>query len=225
MDSVKNSAKVAGLVAVFHIVFICIYIFMVGESQIPTRHVVKSTIDFLPSDLKPTEKQATDFYMATTINDSYLSIKLGFLNCCTLHLTVIGSILLIFVGGYGLAALPMEYLNAFLNRPQLRDAEDYILTKLILRVKNEELVEEAKKVKVEKEQLNKTIGFIAQRAKKMALQKKINKLKTDYLEHEEVIDCFVQEQDIQDVNPLVNYSYLIMGCIGYLASFIIIFHT
>lgn len=225
MDTVKYAAKVAGAVAVFHIIFICLYVFLVSKAQIPTRHVVKTTMDFLPSDVKPTDKQATDFYLATTINEHFVTIKLGFLNCCTLHLTVIGSLLLIFLGGYGLAALPMEYLNSFLNRPQIRDAEDYILTKLILRQKNEEMLAQAKDVKKEKEALNKTIGFIAQRAKKMALQKKINKLKSDYLEHEEVIDSFVQEQNIQDTNPLVNYYYLIMGCMGYLASFIIVFHT
>ena len=102
MDTVKYAAKVAGAVAVFHIIFICLYVFLVSKAQIPTRHVVKTTMDFLPSDVKPTDKQATDFYLATTINDHFVSIKLGFLNCCTLHLTVIGSILLIFLGGYGL---------------------------------------------------------------------------------------------------------------------------
>lgn len=215
----------SSVVAIVHIAFILVYIFVVANAHIPTTHVVKSTIDFLPSSLKPDDKTATDMYLSTTVNPDFVRIKLGFLNCCTLHFTVIGSFLLIFLGGYGLAALPMEYLNSFLNRPQIRDAEEQILTKFILREKNEELVEQAKEVKREKEQLGRTVGFIAQRAKKMALQKKINKLKTDYLEHEEVIDCFIQEQEIQDVNPLVHYSYLISGCIGYLASFIIIFHT
>ena len=59
----------------------------------------------------------------------------------------------------------------------------------------------------------------------MALQKSINELKTEFLDFEDVIDCFVQEQNIQEVNPLMHYAYLILGCIGYLASFIIIFHT
>ena len=100
-----------------------------------------------------------------------------------------------------------------------------MLTKFVLREENEKLVNKARAVKAQKDELNKTIGFLAQRAKKMALQKSINELKSDFLDFEDVIDCFIQEQNIQEVNPLVHYSYLILGCIGYLASFIIIFHT
>lgn len=69
------------------------------------------------------------------------------------------------------------------------------------------------------------MGFIAQRAKKMILQKEINDLKKQFLEFEEVMDCFKQEQNIQDVNPLVHLGYLILGCLGYLGSFLIIFHV
>lgn len=59
----------------------------------------------------------------------------------------------------------------------------------------------------------------------MALQKDINSLKKEYLEFEEVMDCFKEEQNIQEVNPLVHIGYLVAGCIGYLASFLIVFHT
>jgi hypothetical protein len=106
-----------------------------------------------------------------------------------------------------------------------RDAEDYVLTKFILRVENEKLIIEARRIKGLKQELDRTIGFIAQRAKKMALQKEVNTLKAEFLEFEEVMDCFKQEQNIQEVNPLVHISYLVFGCIGYLASFLIIFHT
>lgn len=73
--------------------------------------------------------------------------------------------------------------------------------------------------------MDRTIGFIAQRAKKMALQREINHLKKEFLEFEEVMDCFKEEQNIQEVNPLIHIGYLIIGCIGYLASFLIVFHT
>lgn len=39
------------------------------------------------------------------------------------------------------------------------------------------------------------------------------------------MDCFKEEQNIQEVNPLVHLGYLVIGCIGYLASFLIVFHT
>lgn len=224
-DAVKNAAKIASLVAVFHIICVCIYVWVIGYAHIPTKHVVKTTNDFVASERKMQKDDLTAYYLATTIESHYIKVKLGILNSCTLHLTVIGSILLIFLGGYGLASLPMECLNSYLNRPQIRDAEDFVLTKFVLREENEKLVNKARDVKNQKEELNKTIGFLAQRAKKMALQKSINELKEEFLEFEDVIDCFIQEQNIQEVNPLVHYSYLILGCIGYLASFIIIFHT
>lgn len=99
------------------------------------------------------------------------------------------------------------------------------MTKFILRVENEKIITEAKRVKTMKEDLDRTIGFIAQRAKRMALQKEVNALKAEFLEFEEVMDCFKEEQNIQEVNPLVHISYLIFGCIAYLSSFLIVFHT
>lgn len=118
-DAVKNAAKISALVAVFHIIFVCLYIFVIGYAHIPTTHVVKSTFDFLPSEKLMSSEELKPFYAQTTIETDYVKIKLGVLNSCTLHLTVIGSILLIFLGGYGLASLPMEFLNSYLNRPQI----------------------------------------------------------------------------------------------------------
>lgn len=225
-QTVKQAIKISSIIALGHIAFVILYWLIVSTAQIPVRHVVKRMIDVIPSDTKVEKQTAIDFYLPTTADSGYVSIKLGFFNCCTLHLTVIGSILLVLLGGYGLALFPMEFLNNFLNRPQIRDPEDFVLTKIILRLENEKLVNHAKKVKQDKEDLEKrTVGFIAQRARKMALQKEINELKSEFLEFEEVMECFKQEQNIQEVNPLVHISYLVFGCIGYLASFLIIFHT
>lgn len=118
-EAVKNAAKIASIVAVFHIICVCFYIWVIGYAHIPTKHVVKTTLDFLPSEKKMTTSDLSAFYLATTIESDYVKVKLGVLNSCTLHLTVIGSILLIFLGGYGLASLPMEFLNSYLNRPQI----------------------------------------------------------------------------------------------------------
>lgn len=119
MDSVKFAAKVSAAVALFHIVCVTLYAVIIQNAHIPARHVIKSTIDFLPSKDWTTGQQALDFYYTTTNESSFIKVKLGILNCCTLHLTVIGSFLLVFLGGYGLALFPMEFLNAFLNRPQI----------------------------------------------------------------------------------------------------------
>ena len=121
MDSVKNAAKIAGGVAVFHIACVCVYVWVIGYAHLPAKHIVKTTMDFVPSEsIMQLRKDLKDFYEATTIReDAYIKMKLGVLNSCTLHLTVIGSILLIFLGGYGLASVPMDFLNSYLNRPQI----------------------------------------------------------------------------------------------------------
>lgn len=119
MESVKFAAKISGIVALFHIICVCLYVFLVENAHIPVKHVSKTTFDFLRSNHTMTEEDKQGFYRETTITSNFVRVKLGLLNCCTLHLTVIGSILLVFLGGYGLALFPMEFLNAFLNRPQI----------------------------------------------------------------------------------------------------------
>lgn len=118
-DAIKNAAKVASIVAVVHIICVCFYIWVIGYAHIPTKHIIKSTLDFVPSEKKMSTEDIKNFFFETTGENDYVKVKLGILNSCTLHLTVIGSILLIFLGGYGLASLPMEFLNSYLNRPQI----------------------------------------------------------------------------------------------------------
>ena len=162
---------------------------------------------------------------STDNEHGYVSIKLYLSHCMIAHITLIGSFLFIVLGGYGLAYTPMQFLNSFLNRPQIRDAEDYTLTKLILRVENEKLVDETKKLIEMKKDLDKTVGFVAQRGKRFALNREVNKLKKQFLEHEEVMESFNEEKNIQESNPLIHLTYLIGGVVGFIASFMIIFHV
>lgn len=117
-DSIKYALKISVMVGVFHIVMVCIYFFVVKEAEVDVKHIVKTTMDFLPSDVEMKKADLMKAYDATS-EASYINIKLGIMNACTLHLTIIGSILLIFIEGYGLALLPMEFLNSYLNRPQI----------------------------------------------------------------------------------------------------------
>lgn len=118
-ETIKFAIKVAIVVAIFHIICVALYMFLVGNAHVPVKHVIKTTMDFVPSKMIMTDPNIDVYFKATTIERNFIRIKLGILNCCTLHLTVIGSLLLIFLGGYGLALFPMEFLNGFLNRPQL----------------------------------------------------------------------------------------------------------
>ena len=107
------------LVAVFHIVCVTLYAFLITNAHIPFLHTTKTTVDFVTSKMIMTPQNVLDYYYFTTSEPGFVRIQLGLLNCCTLHLTVIGSILLVLLGGYGLALFPIEFLNQFLNRPQI----------------------------------------------------------------------------------------------------------
>lgn len=85
-------------------------------------------------------------------------------------MTLIGSFFFSILAGYGLSAFPMTFLNKFLNRPIIRDAEDFALTKLILRAENEVYVSHAKQIRKLENDASRAIGFIEKRRKKRALQ-------------------------------------------------------
>ena len=59
----------------------------------------------------------------------------------------------------------------------------------------------------------------------MALRRAVNQLKKEFMEFDEVMECFKQEMQIQDVNPLVHLTYLLTGTVGFVGSFLIVFHT
>jgi predicted secreted protein len=224
-ETVKSALKISAVIAAIHLVFVIFYLLVVNVAEVPVKHIAKTTMDFITSDRKiNTLADLKTFYGNTSTQSNSVAIKLGFLNSFTLHLVVLGSFLLICLEGYGLALFPMEFLNAFLNRPQIRDPEDFVLTKFILREENEKIANEAKRVKKMKEELDRSTGFLQRRSKQMQYSKDVSELKKVFLEFEEVMECFKQEDNMQDVNPLVHYGYLIVGCVAYVASFMIIFH-
>jgi hypothetical protein len=115
----KYALKFAGSVLAFHIGFCLVYYFACGQAQIPT-HVVSNVI--YKAGLSNTQyglmKNANAFGQLIPTY-SYISVPLSFLMACTLHVVVLGSFLFVFLAGYGLAYTPLEYLNDFLNRPQI----------------------------------------------------------------------------------------------------------
>jgi hypothetical protein len=114
----KYALRTAGIILSFHILCCCLYYFFCGTSQIPVEvasnsiyNIMKSTQtnDFVDANVK-------QFYPDKSM---YVELPLTFLVCCTLHITVLGSFFFVVIGGYGLAYAPMQFLNDFLNRPQI----------------------------------------------------------------------------------------------------------
>lgn len=113
----KYALKFAGSVLAFHILFCMMYYFLCGTAQIP---ITVASISVLSAQSSNTKialmgkplKQATLDY-------AFIEVPLSFLMACTLHVVVLGSFLFTFLAGYGLAYAPLQYLNDFLNRPQI----------------------------------------------------------------------------------------------------------
>lgn len=55
-----------------------------------------------------------------------------------------------------------------------------------MRVENDQLIDRCKKIQSKKEEAEATIGWIAQRRKRMELRREINNLKMDYVEFQDV---------------------------------------
>ena len=87
------------------------------------------------------------------------------------------------------------------------------------------MIDKAQEVKKKQEDAERTIGWVAKRRKRIQLRREVNDIKKEFVEFEEVVECFKQEQKMHEVNPLVHLSYLMVGCVGFIGSFLIIFHT
>ena len=195
------------------------------------RFVVKSTdiyYNFNKANFKYamwSESIGSDFGPSQTESDYSLKIDLGIFNSIAIYLAITGSQLGIFIMGFGLANAPIMLINAWLNKPTLRDAEDYTFTKQILRAESEELVDTAKEVKNKQDEYNKACGFNNRRKLIFQLRRMKNKLRDKFISFEEVMQIFMLEENMQKSNPLIYAMYLAMGNVCLLVSFLIFFHT
>lgn len=96
---------------------------------------------------------------------------------------------------------------------------------MILRENNKELITKAKAVKQLQNDIGKKTGFVEVRRARVVYRRNRNKLKKEYMEFEEVMDSFIKEENMQNVNPLHYIAFLTVGVIGFIGSFMIIMHT
>jgi hypothetical protein len=61
------------------------------------------------------------------------------------------------------------------------------LTKIILKAENDQLIDACKAIEAKKHDLEQTLGWLAQRKKRLELQREINKIKNEFVEFQEVI--------------------------------------
>jgi hypothetical protein len=115
----KYALKFAGSVLAFHIVFCLVYYFMCGKAQIPINVASINIAKASGSNAQIALFGGFRELGQITLDYAFIEVPLSFLMACTLHIVVLGSFLFVFLAGYGLAYAPLEYLNDFLNRPQI----------------------------------------------------------------------------------------------------------
>ena len=101
----------------FHMVLCIIYKIMCGKAQIT---INVASIYLQRAQVSNAQQALVGAPLPqATLDYAFIEVPLSFLMSCTLHIVVMGSFLFVFIGGYGLAYLPIEFLNDFLNRPQI----------------------------------------------------------------------------------------------------------
>lgn len=115
----KYALKFAGSVLSFHILFCIMYYFFCSKAQVPINVASINVAKVQKSNQNVALFTNFSFMSQIILDYAFIEVPLSFLMACTLHIVVLGSFLFVFLAGYGLAYAPLEYLNDFLNRPQI----------------------------------------------------------------------------------------------------------
>jgi len=128
-------------------------------------------------------------------------------------------------GGAGLALLPINFIYAYLHRPQQPEPESHVLSKKVLRDTTDALIAKGRQIyDLQRDiQLNTSESAEELRNKKNAIKSRMQELKNDLIEFEEIFEQFDREDNFLDNNPLVYICYLILGIVfGYISLLLIV---
>lgn len=154
----------------------------IGETSIPfklRKGLIKNAV---------TSQSILINFRGPRVIDIDLKLTLSFWNCWMIAVNVIGTTFWCIVGGFGMAMFPIENITKYMDRPQKTDAEELILSKLLLRQKNEALLKETKDVKRKTSEYNKATGYNQRRKLVMSLRTQKNDLRDKFMKHEEVVN-------------------------------------
>lgn len=130
-------------------------------------------------------------------------------------------------GGIGLAAVPLDLVLSYTNRPRRLDAVEYAEIQMSLRDRTNELVDIGELLKIEREQ--KAQAGMASKLSAWSLDTETRKAAREERQAilgfkqavfllEEDIEHFQAAADQQNYNPLVPYLMLLLGCCAIIVS-------
>jgi LMBR1 domain-containing protein 1 len=138
-------------------------------------------------------------------------------------------------GGIGMAALPLDLIMSYVNRPRHMDAIEFAEAQLSLRERTNELVDIGELIKIEREQkaaAGLTIGTwsafsLDSDTRKGARDEKqaiLGFKQAVYLLEQDVEDFLAMSKNYEKYNPLMPYIYFVLGICSSIISLFWLLH-
>ena len=221
---------------IFGLIFTMSYLFL-NETAIPVREVVGVTFDsgptftitstsstFTTSMLEPMGNQDSVVLQGNIVDQTLNTVRLS-TNPSVFYaglMAWMGWFVFAIFGGVGLAAMPLDLILAFTDRPRHMDAVEFAEAQVILRDRVNELVNVGELLKLEREEAQQNGGKVGWRqARKEAAELKKTMLQFKqavYLLEEDAEDFANCTANYKSYNPLLPYGYLLAGLCAFSIS-------
>lgn len=179
-----------------------------------------------PLKAQISEQQGAFSIGGSTVSRGY-EAGTAFILCLLTPLALIAAIFFGIFAGAGMAMMPLEMILSYFNQPTKPNAEEYVLAKKVLLASSERIIAKTREAfDVRKDlDLNPIANPVEKKMKTKVLNDKVNEMKTELAEFEEVFLVFKAQDNIVDHNPLVYLGYLALGIVFFIFSLAFIVHT
>lgn len=244
MEAIKYETFV---VVIFGLIFALTYLFL-NETAIPVREVVGpdfsaaptytiipvSNATFSASQLEVMGVQDSEVLSSNYHNETMGTINLA-VNPSVFYaglMAWMGWFLFALFGAVGMAALPLDLILAFIDRPRHMDAVEFAEAQVLLRDRVNELVNVGELIKLEREEKaqqngGKGGGYFSREARKAASEEKKTLLQFKnavYLLEEDTEDFDNCTANYKNYNPLIPIGCLLGGICSFIISLFWVLH-
>ena len=237
------------VVIIFGLIFALSYLFL-NTTSIPVREVIgpdysavtpysitpinTTNATFSASQLEPMGVEDVEVLSANFVNKTLGTIKLT-VNPSVFYaglMAWMGWFLFALFGAVGMAALPLDLILAFVNRPRHMDAVEFAEAQVMLRDRVNELVNVGELLKLEREEKaqqngGKGGGWLNREARRAAAEEKKTLLQFKqavYLLEEDTEDFANCTANYKNYNPLIPIGSLLFGICALIVSLFWVLH-
>lgn len=226
------------VLVIFGLIFTVTYLFL-NETAIPVREVIGPSFNlgptytvsssigttFTTSQLAPMGNQDAVVLQTNSIDPTLNTVSLS-TNPSVFYaglMAWMGWFVFAIFGGVGLAAMPLDLILAFTDRPRHMDAVEFGEAQVMLRDRVNELVNVGELLKLEREekaqQNGGKVGWREARREAAEMKKTILQFKQAvYLLEEDAEDFANCTANYKNYNPLIPYGYLLAGLCAFSMS-------